>query len=177
MEADFPKLEERILKRWKEQKAFEKSLQRRKKAPRFAFYEGPPFANGRPGIHHVLARSFKDAVLRYKTMKGFLVERKGGWDTHGLPVELQIEKELGFHSKKEIEQYGIAKFNKKCRASVWRYKKEWEDLTERIGFWLDLTNAYITYEPKYIESLWWIIKQFWQKGLLYKDYKVVPYCA
>ncbi len=183
MEVDFPKLEEQILRQWKEKRAFETSVKRRtlrrtqgKKAPRFVFYEGPPTANGRPGFHHVLARVFKDIVCRYKTMRGFLVERKGGWDTHGLPVELQIEKKLGLKSKKDIEKYGIAKFNAECKKSVWEFKKEWEDLTERIGFWLDLKNPYITYETNYIESLWWIIKQFWQKGLLYKDYKVVPYC-
>ena len=176
MEADFPRLEEQILKRWKEQKAFEKSLQKRQKGKRFVFYEGPPTANGSPGIHHVLSRAFKDVICRYKTMRGFYVGRKAGWDTHGLPVELQIEKKLGLSSKKEIEQYGIAKFNKACKQSVWEYKKEWDDLTQRIGFWLDTDNPYITYNKEYMEGLWWIIKQFWGKGLLYKDYKVVPYC-
>ncbi|MBI2098202.1 MAG: class I tRNA ligase family protein [Candidatus Wildermuthbacteria bacterium] len=176
MEADFPKLEEQILKRWKEQKAFEKSLQKRQKGKRFVFYEGPPTANGSPGIHHVLSRAFKDVICRYKTMRGFYVGRKAGWDTHGLPVELQIEKKLGLSSKKEIEQYGIAKFNKACKQSVWEYKKEWDDLTRRIAFWLDTDNPYITYSKEYMESLWWIIKQFWGKGLLYTDYKVVPYC-
>src|SRR3989344_926366 len=155
MEADFPKLEEQILKRWKEEKAFETSLKRRKKSPRFVFYEGPPTANGAPGIHHVLSRAFKDVVCRYKTMRGFYVGRKAGWDTHGLPVELQIEKKLGLKSKKEIEQYGIAKFNKECRQSVWEFKKEWENLTERIGFWIDTAHPYITYEREYRETLWW----------------------
>ncbi len=176
MEADFSKLEEQILKRWKEQKTFEKSLERRKRSPRFVFFEGPPTANGSPGIHHVLSRVFKDVICRYKTMRGFYVGRKAGWDTHGLPVELQVEKKLGLKSKKEIEQYGIAKFNKECKQSVWEYKREWDELTERIGFWLDIDNPYITYEKNYMESLWWIIQQFWKKGLLYKDYKVVPYC-
>ncbi|KKU93550.1 MAG: isoleucine--tRNA ligase [Candidatus Wildermuthbacteria bacterium RIFCSPLOWO2_02_FULL_47_9c] len=179
MEANFPKLEEQILERWRELKAFAKSLERRsasRRTPPFVFYEGPPTANGSPGIHHVLSRVFKDVVCRYKTMRGFFVPRKAGWDTHGLPVELQVEKKLGIKSKKEIERYGIAKFNKACRQSVWEYKKEWDSLTERIGFWLDTEHPYITYEREYMESLWWIIKAFWQKGLLYKDYKVVPYC-
>ena len=176
MEVNFPKLEEKILKHWREQKAFEKSLQKRKRGRRFVFYEGPPTANGSPGIHHVLSRAFKDVVCRYKTMRGFFVSRKAGWDTHGLPVELQVEKKLGIKSKKEIERYGIAKFNRQCKQSVWEHKKEWEDLTERIGFWLDTEHPYITYERGYMESLWGIIKAFWQKGLLYKDYKVVPYC-
>ena len=176
MEINFPKLEEEVLEVWKKEKTFEKSLARRKKAPKFVFFEGPPTANGRPGIHHVLGRSFKDIILRYKTMQGFLVNRKGGWDTHGLPVELEVERELGLKSKKEIEQYGIAAFNKKCKESVWKYKKDWENLTERMGFWLDLKNPYITYENSYIETLWQVIKTFWEKKLLYKDYKVVAYC-
>jgi len=174
---DFPKMEEEVLQEWKQKDVFAKSLKARKKAKRFVFYEGPPTANAGPGFHHVLGRVFKDIICRYKTMQGFLVERKGGWDTHGLPVELQIEKKLGLKSKKDIEKYGIAKFNKECRKSVWEFKKEWENLTERIGFWLDMEHPYITYETSYIESLWWIIKQFWDKGLLYKDYKVVPFCT
>ena len=142
----------------------------------FIFYEGPPTANAKAGIHHVLARAFKDVICRYKTMRGFRVLRKAGWDTHGLPVELEIEKKLGLKSKKDIEKYGIAKFNRKCRQSVWTYKKYWEKLTERIGYWLDMENPYITYDPNYMESLFWIIKQIYEKGLLYKDYKVAPYC-
>ena len=129
MEVDFVKLEEKILKKWKQQKAFKKSLQKRKKGKRFVFYEGPPTANGRPGMHHVLARVFKDVVCRYKTMQGFYVERKAGWDTHGLPVELEVEKKLGLKSKREIEEYGVGKFNKECKKSDWQYKKECEDLT------------------------------------------------
>jgi isoleucyl-tRNA synthetase len=177
MEVNFPKLEEEVLGRWKKEKAFEKSVQRRKKSPRFVFYEGPPTANGKPGIHHVLSRAFKDVMLRYKTMRGFFAERRAGWDTHGLPVELQIEKKLGLKSKKDIERYGIAQFNKECRQSVWEYKKEWESLTERMGFWIDLSNPYITYETTYIETLWRIIQTFWQKGLLYKGHKVVLFCS
>lgn len=165
-----------MLARWRQEKAFEKSLSKRKRSPRFVFYEGPPTANAGPALHHVLSRAFKDVVLRYKTMRGFLVERKAGWDTHGLPVELQIEKKLGLTSRKEIEEYGIARFNKQCRDSVWKFKGEWEKLTERIGFWLDTDHPYITYETPYIESLWWIIKQFADRKLLYRDYKVVPYC-
>ncbi|MBI2642481.1 MAG: isoleucine--tRNA ligase [Candidatus Wildermuthbacteria bacterium] len=176
MNPDFPKLEEEVLEVWKKEKTFKKSIARRRAGKRFVFFEGPPTANGRPGIHHVLGRSFKDIILRYKTMRGFLVNRKGGWDTHGLPVELEVEKELGLKSKREIEQYGIAAFNKKCKESVWKYKKDWENLTERMGFWIDLKNPYITYENSYIETLWQIIKTFWEKKLLYKDYKVVAYC-
>lgn len=177
MELNFSKNEKKILKFWRENKVFEKSVERRKKAPNFVFYEGPPTANAKPGLHNVLARVFKDIICRYKTMQGFKVLRKAGWDTHGLPVELEIEKKLGLKSKKDIERYGIAKFNKKCKESVWEYKKDWGRLTERIGFWLDMENPYVTYQPNYIETVWWVIKQIWQKGLLYKDYKVVPYCT
>ena len=177
MEINFPKIEKRILKFWSKSEVFKKSINRRKKASNFVFYEGPPTANAKPGLHHVLSRAFKDIICRYKTMQGFKVLRKAGWDTHGLPVELEIEKKLGLKSKKDIERYGITRFNKKCKESVWDYKKDWERLTERIGFWLDMENPYITYQPDYIETIWWAIKQIWQKGLLYKDYKVVPYCA
>jgi len=177
MEVNFPKLEEQILKRWKREKTFARSVARRKNSPRFVFYEGPPTANGRPGLHHVESRAFKDVVLRYKTMRGFFVPRRAGWDTHGLPVELEVEKQLGLKSKKDIEKYGIAKFNKECRKSVWKYQKEWEELTERTGMWLNIKDAYITYETPYIETLWQIIKIWWRKGLLYKDYKVVPFCT
>jgi isoleucyl-tRNA synthetase len=174
---DLNKLEQEILEFWKTNQIFEKSLAKNKsKAKKFVFYEGPPTANAQPGIHFVVPRVFKDLFPRYKTMRGFYVERKGGWDTHGLPVELEVEKELGFNSKEEIEAYGIDKFNQKARASVWRYKEEMEALTERIGFWIDLKEPYITYEPYYIETLWWIVKEFDKKNLLYKDFKVVPYC-
>jgi len=176
MELNFSQKEQEMLEFWKKNKIFEKSISQRKKAKDFVFYEGPPTANAKPGIHHVLTRVFKDIICRYKTMQGFKVLRKAGWDTHGLPVELAIEKKLGLKSKKDIEKYGIADFNKQCKESVWQYKQDWEKLTGRIGFWLDMKNPYITYENGYIETLWWIIKQVWQKGLLYKDYKVVPYC-
>lgn len=156
---------------------FEKSIEARKGAKKFVFYEGPPTANGRPGIHHFLGRAFKDLFCRYKAMRGFLVLRKAGWDTHGLPVEIEIEKELGFKNKKDIENYGIAKFNKKAKESVWKYKAEWEDMTRRMGFWLDMKNPYITYESKYIESVWSIIQQIWNKKLLYLAHRVVPFCV
>ncbi|MFY9463229.1 MAG: class I tRNA ligase family protein, partial [Candidatus Sungiibacteriota bacterium] len=168
--------EEDILKLWERKKIFEKSLARTKKGKKFVFYEGPPTANGMPGIHHIEARAFKDAVLRYKTMRGFHVPRRAGWDTHGLPVEIQVEKKLGFKTKQEIENYGIAKFNAEAKKSVWEYKEEWERLTKRMGFWIDMKHPYITYDTSYIESLWWIIKEFWKKGLLYEDFKVVPWC-
>ncbi len=173
---DFVKQEEKILEFWQKNHIFQKSLDQRRHSERFVFYEGPPTANGRPGIHHVLARSFKDLICRYKTMRGFYVERKAGWDTHGLPVELEVEKNLGFKNKKEIEDYGIDKFNKKAKESVWHYKEEWEKLTERMGFWLDAKNPYVTFETSYMETVWWIIKEAQKRNLLYKSYKVLPYC-
>ncbi len=173
---DFVEVEKEILSFWQKKRIFEKSLELRKDAPRWVFYEGPPTANGLPGTHHVLARVFKDLFPRYRTMKGYYVLRKGGWDTHGLPVELEVEKELGFTGKPAIEEYGVAEFNAKCRESVFRYVKEWEELTDRIGFWIDMNDPYITLKNEYIESVWWILKQLWDKGLLYQDYKVVPYC-
>ena len=175
MELNFPQIETKILKFWKENKIFEKSLEKTKNKPRFVFYEGPPFANGLPGIHHLLARAFKDIILRYKTMRGFFVERRAGWDTHGLPTEMSAEKKLKINSKKEIEK-DIGGFIEECKNNVFIYKKEWEEFTERIGYWLDLKNPYITCSNEYIESLWWVLKQIWDKGLLYQDYKVVPYC-
>ena len=170
------KNEEAILNFWKKNKIFEKTLKTRNKKRSFVFYEGPPTANGLPGIHHILARSFKDLICRYKTMCGFYVERKAGWDTHGLPVEIEVEKELGFKNKTQIEEYGINKFNAKAKESVWRYKKEWEKSTEEIGYFIDLKNPYVTFEPQYIETVFWLIKQIAKRGLLYKDYKVLPYC-
>jgi isoleucyl-tRNA synthetase len=176
MEFSLPKIEEKVLKFWKEKEIFKASIKKRENAKNFVFYEGPPTANARPGIHHVLSRVFKDIICRYKAMKGFKILRKAGWDTHGLPVELEIEKKLGLKNKKEIERYGIEKFNFLCKKSVFQYKKEWEDLTERIGFWLDLKNPYITCDPDYIESVWFLIKKIWEKGLLYQDFRVSPYC-
>lgn len=181
-----PEIEEKVLQLWKEKNIFQKTLKPKKgkkglpagrQEKIFRFWEGPPTANGRPGIHHILARSFKDVVLRFKTMQGYTVPRKGGWDTHGLPVEIQVEKQLGFKTKKDIEDYGIAAFNQKCKESVWLYQSEWEKLTERMGFWLDLKNPYITYHKDYMESLWFIIKQAWDKGLMYQGHKIVPWCT
>ena len=173
---NFPKIEEIILKFWKEKKIFEKSLKARARSKRFVFFDGPPTANGRPGIHHILSRAFKDIFCRYKTMQGFLVERKAGWDTHGLPVELEVEKKMGIQSKPEIEKYGIALFNKKCKQSVWEYKDEWEKITARTAYWVNMKEPYITYDNKYIESLWWIIGEINKKKLLYQGDKIVPYC-
>lgn len=175
-ETNIKSIEEKISKFWKENDIFKKSLKIRKAKKKFVFYEGPPTANGLPHIGHFLTRAFKDLFLRYKTMKGFYVPRKAGWDTHGLPVEIEVEKELGINKKSDIEKYGIAEFNKKAKESVWRYKKEWERFTEKIGFWIDLENPYITYNSDYIETLWWIIKQIHNRGLLYKGYKVLPWC-
>src|SRR5262245_41564992 len=172
----FPALEERVLARWREEGVFERSLAQREGAPVWSFYEGPPTANGRPGSHHVLARVFKDVYPRYKTMCGYRVPRKAGWDCHGLPVELEVEKQLGISSKQEIEQLGIAEFNQRCRESVFEYVEEWDRLTERIGFWIDLDDPYVTLENDYIESVWWSLRQLWDKELLYEGHRVVPYC-
>lgn len=172
----FPQLEEEVLRFWREHQIFQKTLSTREGGPEYVFYEGPPTANGKPGVHHVLSRSFKDLFPRYKVMRGYHVIRRGGWDTHGLPVELEVEKKLGFTSKRQIEEYGVAAFNALCRKSVFEYIQDWEKLTERIAFWVDLDNAYVTYHNEYIESIWWILKNFWERGLLYKGYKVVPYC-
>jgi isoleucyl-tRNA synthetase len=172
----FPALEERMLARWREEGVFERSLAQREGAPVWSFYEGPPTANGRPGSHHVLARVFKDVYPRYKTMCGYRVPRKAGWDCHGLPVELEVEKQLGISSKQEIEELGIAEFNQRCRDSVFEYVGEWNKLTERIGFWIDLDDPYVTLEDDYIESVWWSLRKLWDDGRLYEGHKVVPYC-
>ena len=155
--------EQDILDFWKEKSIFQKSLELRKDEKEFVFYEGPPTANGRPGIHHVISRTVKDIVCRYKSMKGFLVRRKAGWDTHGLPVEIEVEKQLHINGKEEIEKYGVENFNKKCKESVFNYKKEWDYLTERIAYWVDLENPYITFTNDYIETVWWILKEIWKK--------------
>ncbi len=172
----FVAMEEAVLNFWDEAKIFEKSLKGDAPRGHFIFFEGPPTANGMPGIHHVLARAFKDVMPRYKTMNGFRVERKAGWDTHGLPVELQVEKQLGISGKPDIEKYGIKEFNQKCQESVWVYLDEWQKLTRRIAFWVDMEHPYITYDNSYIESLWWILKEIDKKGLVYKGHKVVPHC-
>ena len=171
-----PELDARILDYWKERDIFRRAESERPDAPLFMLYEGPPTANGSPGIHHVLARVFKDVICRYRTMKGYRCLRKGGWDTHGLPVELEIEKELGLTSKREIEEYGIANFNRRCRESVFRYVKEWEALTDRIGFWVDMEHPYVTLDNDFIETGWWILKELWDKGLLYEGLRGTPHC-
>lgn len=171
------KSEEEILDFWEKNNTFLDSVKRREGNEAFVFYEGPPTANGRPGSHHVLSRTFKDAICRYQTLKGRYVLRRAGWDTHGLPVELQVEKALGLKNKQDIEEYGIEAFNQKCRESVWQYKEDWEKLTKRMGYWIDLDNAYVTYSSEYIQSVWWGFKQIWDQGRIYQDYKVVPYCS
>src|SRR5947209_648954 len=173
---DFPRLEEEVLGRWRERDVFRESIRRREGGPLWSFYEGPPTANGRPGSHHVLSRVFKDVFPRYRTMRGHFVPRKAGWDCHGLPVELEIERELGIQSKEDIERYGIAEFNARCRESVFAYIDDWNRLTERIGFWIDTDDAYVTLSNDYIESVWWSLKQVHERGLLYEGHKVVPYC-
>ena len=172
----FPELDSRILQHWKDRDVFRRAGTEREGAPKFMLYDGPPTANGSPGIHHVLARIFKDVICRYRTMKGYQVLRKGGWDTHGLPVELGIEQELGLTSKRDIEEYGIEEFNQKCRESVFRYVKEWEEMTDRIGFWVDMDDPYVTLENDYIESGWWILKTLWDRGLLYQGMRGTPHC-
>ena len=174
---NFRETEDKILKFWRDNSIFEKSLEARNKAKKFVFFEGPPTANGLPHVGHFLTRIYKDLYGRYKTMQGFFVLRKAGWDTHGLPVEIEIEKELGFKNKKDIENYGIGKFNEKAKESVWKYKTEWEEMTRKMGFWIDLHDPYITYENNYIETLWYIIRQIWNKKLLYLAHKVVPFCT
>ncbi len=174
---NLPKREEEILEFWERNRIFEKTLENTKRGKPFIFYEGPPYANGLPGIHHFEARVFKDIIIRYRTMQGFFVPRKAGWDTHGLPIEMEVEKQLGIKTKRDIEEkIGIATFVEAARANVFRYKAEWERFTRRIGYWLDLEHAYMTMAPDYIETLWWIIKEFWKKNLLYQDFKVLPWC-
>ncbi len=169
-------LESEILKFWAANDIFNKSISAREGKPEFTFFEGPPTANGRPGIHHVMGRTLKDIICRYKTMRGFQVHRKAGWDTHGLPVEIEVEKSLGFKHKDDIVSYGVAKFNEECKKSVWKYKTDWEELTKMMGYWVDLQHPYVTFENNYIESIWWALKQYFDKGLIYKGYKIQPYC-
>ena len=173
---NYPKVEEKILELWKENNVFEKSISTRENKETFTFYEGPPTANGKPGIHHVMARTLKDLVCRYKTMQGYQVNRKAGWDTHGLPVEIEVEKQLGIKSKSEIPEFGVEKYNETCRTSVFQYKDLWEEMTTRMGYWLNLDDAYITCDNNYIESVWWALATFHKKGLIFKDYKIVPQC-
>jgi len=171
-----PKAEEKILAFWDANNVFHKANEAAKDKPHFVFYEGPPTANGKPGIHHVIARTIKDLICRYKAMQGFRVDRKGGWDTHGLPVEIEVEKKLKLESKAGVLEYGITKFNEQCRSSVFTYLDEWNDLTRRTGCWLDLDDAYVTLKNDYIETVWWVLKNFFDRDLIYKGYKTVPFC-
>lgn len=173
---NFVPIEEKVLDFWNKEEIFKKSIENRKDAPNYVFYEGPPTANGMPHAGHVLTRVIKDLIPRYKTMTGYRVDRKAGWDTHGLPVELEVEKQLGISGKPQIESYGVENFIKKCKESVFTYENEWRKMTERVGFWIDMDNPYVTYHNTYIESVWWALKEIWKKGLLYKGNKVVPYC-
>jgi len=174
--ASFPDMEAEVRRFWKDRDIFARSVKQREGRPPFVFYEGPPTANGLPGIHHVLARALKDLFPRYKTMKGFYSERKGGWDTHGLPVEIEVEKQLKLNGKQDIERFGVEAFNKLCRESVFKYINEWAEMTEQMGYWVDLEHAYRTYDTSYMETVWWVLKQLWDKELLYEGFKVVPYC-
>ncbi|SDA78689.1 Isoleucyl-tRNA synthetase [Lachnospiraceae bacterium G11] len=173
---NFVAREKEIEKYWKDNNIFEKSMDNRKKGETYTFYDGPPTANGKPHIGHVLTRVIKDMIPRYRTMKGYMVPRKAGWDTHGLPVELEVEKLLGLNGKDQIEEYGMEPFIEKCKESVWKYKGMWEDFSGTVGFWADMDNPYVTYHDDYIESEWWALKEIWKKGLLYKGFKIVPYC-
>ena len=174
---DIQELELGVLEFWQQRDIFTRSMEARRDGPTYVFYEGPPTANGKPGSHHVLSRVFKDIFPRYRAMNGNYVLRRGGWDTHGLPVEIEVEKQLGLSGKEQIEAYGVGEFNARCRQSAFDYIQEWEKLTDRIGFWVDLETAYVTFENDYIESVWWILKQLWEKDLIYRGFKVVPYCA
>ncbi len=173
---NFVDREKEVLKFWNEKKIFQKSMEARKENPTYTFYDGPPTANGKPHIGHVLTRVIKDMIPRYRTMKGCMVPRKAGWDTHGLPVEIEVEKLLGLDGKDQIEAYGLEPFIKKCKESVWKYKGMWEDFSGTVGFWADMDEPYVTYHDDYIESEWWALRQIWDKGLLYKGFKIVPYC-
>ena len=175
----YSEIEKEILAFWEKNDIFEKSISERKSEKRFTFYEGPPSVNGRPGIHHVMARTLKDVVCRYKTVTGHEVQRKAGWDTHGLPIEVALEKELKFDQKSDIEKFGVAKFNKRAKDFVYHHietPEGWGKLTERMGYWVNLDDAYITCTNEYIESVWWALKQFFDKGLIYKGFKIVPQC-
>ncbi|HAM25104.1 MAG TPA: isoleucine--tRNA ligase, partial [Actinobacteria bacterium] len=173
---DLPAVEHDILAFWRDNDVFQRSLERTADGPRWIFYEGPPTANGMPGTHHVEARVFKDVFPRYRTMKGFHVPRRAGWDCHGLPVELAVEKELGFSGKQDIEAYGVAEFNAKCRESVERHVDAFEEMTHRMGYWVDMGQAYRTMDADYVESVWWSLKTIFDKGLLVQDHRVAPYC-
>src|SRR5215203_2906143 len=172
---NLPSIEEEVLERWDKENAFQKSVTLREGGQPFVFYEGPPSANGLPGIHHVISRTLKDLVCRYKTMQGFKVQRKGGWDTHGLPIELGVEKELGITKEDIGKKISVAEYNQKCREAVLRYKDKWDELTTKMGYWVDLEDPYITFTNEYIETLWWCLKELYNKGLLYKSVSIQPY--
>src|SRR6202162_1282693 len=172
---NLPEIGRAVLDQWKSSRAFQQSIDLREGATPFVFYEGPPSANGLPGIHHVISRTLKDLVCRYKTMKGFQVKRKGGWDTHGLPVELGVEKELGITKEDIGKKISVEEYNQKCREAVLRYKDKWDDLTRKMGYWVDLDDPYITFKNEYIETLWWLLKQLYEKGLLYESVSIQPY--
>ncbi|HUO85936.1 MAG TPA: class I tRNA ligase family protein, partial [Thermoanaerobaculia bacterium] len=173
----FPRLELAVLEEWKARGTFARSLERAAPNGDFVFYEGPPTANNVPHVGHVVTRVIKDLYPRYRTMRGYRVERKAGWDTHGLPVEIEVEKSLGFSGKKEIEEFGIAEFNARCLASVQTYERQWRAMTERVGYWTDLDDAYFTYRNEYVESVWWALERLWDQELLEQGYKIQPYCA
>ena len=173
---NFVEREKQTVKFWEENKIFEKSIESRKSGETYTFYDGPPTANGKPHIGHVLTRVIKDMIPRYRTMKGYHVLRKAGWDTHGLPVELEVEKKLGLDGKEQVEQYGLEPFIQECKESVWKYKGMWELFSSAVGFWADMKDPYVTYHNSFIESEWWALKQIWEKGLLYKGFKIVPFC-
>ena len=173
---NFVSREKEVEKFWDDNEIFQKSMDEKEGCPDYIFYDGPPTANGKPHIGHVLTRVIKDMIPRYRTMKGYMVPRKAGWDTHGLPVELEVEKLLGLDGKDQIEKYGLEPFIKKCKESVWKYKGMWEDFSGTVGFWADMEHPYVTYDNNFIESEWWALKQIWDKGLLYKGFKIVPYC-
>jgi isoleucyl-tRNA synthetase len=169
-------LEHELLTRWDDEDLFHKTLAARTDAPSFVFFEGPPTANGKPGIHHVFSRTIKDLFCRHRAMKGFRVERKAGWDTHGLPVEIEVEKQLGISGKQQIEAIGVTEFNRLCRESVFTYRGDWERLSARMAYWLDYDHPYVTYHNDYVESVWWALKTMFDKGLLYRGHKILPYC-
>ena len=175
-QVDFRQSEKDILAFWKENDIFERSMSEREEGQPWVFYEGPPTANGKPHVGHVLTRVYKDVFPRYHTMKGRFVRRKAGWDTHGLPVEIEVEKQLGLSGKDQIEEFGVAEFNRLCRESVWSNVDIWEDQTERLAYWVNLDDAYVTMRNEYVESVWAILKKFWDDELLYQGYKIVPYC-
>ena len=175
-ENSFAKMEQKVQESWKKNNIIKKNLDMNKGKRYFVFYDGPPTANGMPHVGHVETRVMKDIIPRYKVMKGYYVPRKAGWDTHGLPVELEIEKKLGISGKEQIEEYGVEKFVKECKDSVFQYVSAWEEMSDKTGYWIDMDNPYVTYHNDYIESVWWALKELWNKDLLYEGHKVMPYC-